>query len=83
MPLVVALVLLCLALGPRPSALGQAPAAGVVRGLVVDSTTGLPRQGATVTIVVPGVPQRGVRTDTAHVRSPRIMTPSTTAWPPM
>ena len=25
----------------------------------------------------------GVRTDTAHVRSPRIMTPSTTACPPM
>ncbi len=24
----------------------------------------------------------GVRTATAHVRSPRIMTPSTTAWPP-
>ena len=25
----------------------------------------------------------GVRTATAHVRSPRIMTPSMTAWPPM
>ena len=25
----------------------------------------------------------GVRTATAHVCSPRIMTPSTTAWPPM
>ena len=25
----------------------------------------------------------GVRTATAHVDSPRIMTPSTTAWPPM
>ena len=25
----------------------------------------------------------GVRTATAQVRSPRIITPSTTAWPPM
>ena len=33
--------------------------------------------------VVEGVMMRGERTWAIAVRSPRIMTPSTTAWPPM